>query len=88
MFCNVLSSMKADNTCPKCSHKEVIRDAKAVDRGHGNGENEMKIVTFKHPDAFIFKGQHESTVSAYVCARCGYVEYYVDDLETLKEAGY
>lgn len=80
--------MKADNTCPKCNYKEIIRDAKAVDRGDSNIEEEMKIATFKHPEALIFKGQYQSTVSAYVCARCGYVEFYVDDVEILKEAGF
>jgi predicted nucleic-acid-binding Zn-ribbon protein len=80
--------MKANNTCPKCNCKEIIRDAKAVDKDGGASEADMSIATFRNPDALLFKGTQRSTVSAYVCSRCGYVEFYADDVETLKEAGF
>lgn len=80
--------MKDDNTCPKCNFKEIIRDVKAIDRGDSNVESELSVATYKHPEALIFKGQRISALSAYVCARCGYVEFYADDVETLKEAGF
>ena len=73
--------MKKTGKCPKCGGTEVIADAKAIDRGHGDWQREMSVATFRKPDALIFKGQHETTVSAWVCATCGYVELYADHPE-------
>ena len=80
--------MKTDDTCPKCGYKEIIRDVKAIDRADNHQETELSLATYAHPEALIFKGQRISSLSAYVCARCGYVEFYVDDLENLKAAGF
>lgn len=70
--------MKQSGTCPKCNSNDIIADAKAVDRGDGNWHDEMTIVTFRKPDALIFREKQESTVSAWVCASCGYTEFYAD----------
>jgi len=78
--------MKRTNKCPKCDSNDLIVDAKAIDRGHGNGEQELSVATFRKPEAFIFKGQQSSTLSAWVCADCGYVEFYADSPQTLKVA--
>ena len=71
--------MKKTGKCPKCGSADVIADAKAVDRGHGDSESDMKIATFGNPGALIFKQKKEASVSAWVCASCGFVELYVDD---------
>ena len=47
-------------------------------------EHEMSIATIRNPAAIIFKGQQETTVSAWVCAACGYVEFYADSPSTIK----
>jgi len=44
----------------------------------------MSIATFRKPDALVFKGEKETTVSAWVCASCGYIEFYADDPSTIK----
>jgi predicted nucleic-acid-binding Zn-ribbon protein len=80
--------MKDTSICPKCECKEIITDAKAIDRGHGNSHYDLSVATFEHPEALLFKGIRESTISAYVCSRCGYVEFYADDLKKLKEVGF
>jgi len=71
--------MKRTGKCPKCGSADVIADAKAIDRGHGNSQREMSVATFSKPEALIFKGQQETTVSAWVCTGCGYIEFYADD---------
>jgi predicted nucleic-acid-binding Zn-ribbon protein len=76
--------MKKTGKCPKCGSREVIADAKAIDRGDGNFQKEMLVATFGKPDALIFKEKQQTTVSAWVCAACGYVELYADAPETLK----
>ena len=81
--------MKRTNKCPKCGSSDVIADAKAIDRtygGHGSDQTELTVAKFRKPDAVIFKGQQETTLSAWVCAECGFVEFYADSPKTLKIA--
>jgi len=70
--------MKISGKCPKCGETKIIKDAKVVDRGHHNVEQELRLATFLKPDALLFKGKESSTVSAWVCASCGFVELYAD----------
>ena len=70
--------MKQSGTCPKCGSKNIIADAKAVDRGDGNFQKEQIIATFRNPEAIIMKGRQTTTVSAWVCVECGHTEFYAD----------
>lgn len=79
--------MKNSGTCPKCSSTDIIADAKAIDRGDGNVQRELSIATFGNPNALIFKDQSTTTVSAWVCAECGYVELYADRPGDIRRAG-
>lgn len=76
--------MKKTGKCPKCGRSDIIVDAKVVDRGDANVQHEMSIVTFRKPDALIFKEKQETNVSAWVCAGCGYVELYADTPDDIK----
>jgi predicted nucleic-acid-binding Zn-ribbon protein len=78
--------MKRTNKCPKCGSSDVIADAKAIDRSHSSNQTELTVATFRKPDAVIFKGQQETTLSAWVCAECGFVEFYADSPKILKIA--
>jgi predicted nucleic-acid-binding Zn-ribbon protein len=70
--------MKQTGKCPKCGCTEIVADAKAVDFGHGNVQHDMSVATFRRPQALIFKDERMTTVSAWVCASCGYIEFYAD----------
>lgn len=76
--------MKRSNQCPKCGSKDVIADAMAVDRSHMNAETELTVATFQNPDALLFKGQLETSLSAWICLDCGYVEFYADSPRYIK----
>lgn len=76
--------MKQTGKCPKCGGADIAVDAKAIDRGDSNVQREMSVATFRQPQAFIFKGKQETTVSAWVCIDCGYIEFYADSPEVLK----
>jgi predicted nucleic-acid-binding Zn-ribbon protein len=76
--------MKQNGKCPKCGSSDVVADAKAIDRGHGNAQQEMSVATFRKPEALIFKEKQETTVSAWVCTACGYIEFYADSPSTIK----
>ena len=75
--------MKRTNKCPKCGSSDVIADAKAIDRVD-NGA--LSVSTFRKPGAVVFKGQLTTTLSAWVCADCGYLELYADDPKRIKVA--
>ncbi len=79
--------MKKTGQCPKCESNDIITDAKAVDRGHNNMQDEMTVVTFRKPDALIFKEKQTTTLSAWVCAACGYTEFYADRPHAIKRPG-
>jgi predicted nucleic-acid-binding Zn-ribbon protein len=79
--------MKRTNKCPKCGSSDVIADAKAIDRsygGTGSNQTDLTVATFRKPDAVLFKGQQNTTLSAWVCADCGFVEFYADSPKALK----
>ncbi|MCX6902787.1 MAG: hypothetical protein NTW03_04795 [Verrucomicrobia bacterium] len=69
--------MKRTNQCPKCGSSDIIAHAKAVVRAFV-GETELLVATFRKPQAALFKGELCTTLSAWVCADCGYVEFYSD----------
>jgi predicted nucleic-acid-binding Zn-ribbon protein len=76
--------MKRTGTCPKCNSTDVVADAKVIDRVHNNQQLDMSIATFRNPEAIFFTGQQETKVSAWVCAGCGFVEFYADNPLNIK----
>lgn len=75
--------MKSTNTCPKCGSHDIIADAKAIDHAHGGSQLDLSVATYVAPDAWIFKGEQKSKLSAWVCCGCGFVEFYADSPESL-----
>ncbi len=79
--------MKQTQKCPKCGSTDLIADAKAIDRAYawmGSSEEELAVATFRKPEAKLFKGKLSTTLSAWVCAGCGYVEFYADSPQSIK----
>lgn len=76
--------MKRIGKCPKCGSTDIIANAVAIDRGHGNALRELSVATFEKPEALIFKMKKETTVSAWVCSDCGYIEFYADAPKSIK----
>jgi predicted nucleic-acid-binding Zn-ribbon protein len=68
--------MKGTGKCPKCGGTDLIADAMVIGRGY-----EITIAKFQKPDALIFKGKESTTVSAWMCSTCGYIELYANDPE-------
>lgn len=65
-------------TCPKCGGGEIIADATVIDRGDSGIEGELTVATYGKPWAIVFKEKRQTTLSAWVCASCGFVELYAD----------
>ena len=68
--------MKKTGICPKCDSSNIIADAKVIDRGESHAQYQLTVATFRNPDAWIRKGQQSTKVSAWVCADCGFLEFY------------
>lgn len=79
--------MKQSSKCPKCGGDDIILDAKVFDSGQNHLKGELTVATFRKPDALIFKGRQETTVSAWVCAHCGYMELYANYPANLRSIG-
>jgi predicted nucleic-acid-binding Zn-ribbon protein len=76
--------MKHSKQCPKCQSNDVIADVTAIDRSHNSNHSELSVATYRDPYALIFMGQQKTTLSAWVCANCGFVEFYADAPKKLK----
>ena len=78
--------MKRTHQCPKCASTDIIAGASVIYRNQRSTNSEITVATYRDPDALLFKGRHETTTSAWVCATCGFIELYADDPAILKQA--
>jgi predicted nucleic-acid-binding Zn-ribbon protein len=75
--------MKQNHTCPKCRSTDVIGNVRPLDATHSD-QRTARLATYRNPNALLFKGQQWTSMTAWVCAQCGYVEFYADDPNALK----
>jgi len=71
--------MNRPTQCAKCGSHDVIADAKVIDRGDYSAQHDLSVATYRKPQALLFKGQVTTTVSAWICGACGFVELYADN---------
>jgi predicted nucleic-acid-binding Zn-ribbon protein len=72
--------MKRTNQCPKCESKEILTDARVIDKASKGGPAfDLELAVQKDPDALLFKGEERFAIRAWVCAGCGYTEFYTDN---------
>jgi predicted nucleic-acid-binding Zn-ribbon protein len=75
-----------DGRCPKCASADVIPNVFVLELGHGNRPHNLKVVVDEHPDAWLFKGEVQSSLKAWVCGACGYTELFAKDAAALLAA--
>jgi len=76
--------MKRSERCPKCGGTDILKDALTVDRDtHGR----IAVGNLGQPDALVFKGLKTTPVHAWVCAKCGFVEFYAADPASIRVTG-
>ena len=80
--------MKQHHPCPKCHSTDIITNVRPLDFRHGNAQRTAELATYREPGAFLFKGKQSTTMSVWVCAQCGFVEFYADDPQTLRIEGH
>jgi predicted nucleic-acid-binding Zn-ribbon protein len=69
--------------CPKCKHPKIIQRAAVRVPAPSEGSGAVRLHTYDRPGATLFKGGHQSDITAHICARCGFTELYADDPEAL-----
>lgn len=73
--------------CPKCTSAEIVRDVRVIDRGEASLDaGDLNVGIHTKPRAWLFKGTVTTSLSACVCAGCGYTELYAADPRALAEA--
>jgi predicted nucleic-acid-binding Zn-ribbon protein len=70
--------MKSNQKCPKCSSVEIIVDAIVMAQGALAGRSPLRVMTFKDPAAAFDKEPQFSSVSAWICKACGFMEIYAN----------
>ena len=79
--------MKQSHRCPKCHSTDLIAGVQPLDLGDHNAAHTAQLATYRKPEALVFKGRQSTSMTACVCAQCGYIEFYADDPKALKIAG-
>jgi predicted nucleic-acid-binding Zn-ribbon protein len=69
--------MKKTNQCPKCGSKEIIKNATPLDTSQYN-VGPFMVAAHRRKESVILKGVSSSTVSAWVCVDCGFLELYAN----------
>jgi predicted nucleic-acid-binding Zn-ribbon protein len=62
--------------CLKCGSADVIPDVTVVDLGHHNFQQNLKAAIQANPGAWLFKGEVQTSLKAWVCGACGFTELY------------
>ena len=70
--------------CPKCGSKKIIPNARICDQNK-NYDQDLQLVVYGDPDAFIFKDRLFGKMTADICGECGHLELKVDNPRELYE---
>jgi predicted nucleic-acid-binding Zn-ribbon protein len=77
--------MRQSGKCTKCEATQIIQHAMVADNSQGR-ETDLNVRVDAHPSALLFKLAKRSPLHAYICAVCGFTEFYVAEPQTLYEA--
>lgn len=75
-----METMRRSGKCPKCSGAEILENTRVQARSAFDGKDELHIVVYENPDALLFRGEHSSPLTAWVCRSCGFAELYCVEL--------
>ena len=69
--------------CAKCGSDRVVTDAKPILKDYGSV---VQVRVEANPRAVMMKGGVSGSLTARVCASCGYTEFYAKNLDALWKA--
>jgi len=73
------SDMKRDSICPRCFQNEVIYSPSVLD-SDSSGRSQMAIT-----QPSLWKSKRVGSFEVYVCAGCGFADWYVKDVKALQK---
>ena len=80
--------MSRTSICPKCDFNEILQVAKVPDVGHGGVIRQLNVATiFRGAGVFDDWKDSAGALSATVCRRCGYTEFYAANPESIPVDG-
>ena len=71
-------SMRGQLRCPACGSRRLLHAREVLDRGDANNREKMALVK-----PSIWRNRVLGVFETFVCAQCGLVEWYVQDLDQL-----
>jgi predicted nucleic-acid-binding Zn-ribbon protein len=71
--------------CPKCGSTSIVEHA-AVVVSVERYDKPVNLRVDAKPDALFFKGAARTPLEAFICAQCGFTEFYASDPAQLAEA--
>lgn len=73
--------------CLQCQSTRLVRNARAVDHLDHLTKLGLRLEVDADPDAWLFKGTEAGTLTAHICADCGFVMFFMakQDAEKLYE---
>ena len=73
--------MKKSHPCPKCGSGNVVKEVEAV----GSFAVGIRLQKSGRPEALFFQENRWSGVLAWVCADCGFIEWYAVEPKKLQQ---
>jgi predicted nucleic-acid-binding Zn-ribbon protein len=81
--------MRKSGICPKCSNNQLLHVGAVPDTGHYNEIRTMQLAVVLTGYGLLGgeKLDRAGQLTAVVCRKCGYTEFYVLDPETITPDG-
>jgi len=70
--------------CPKCGYSERLEGLRVITGAESF--RDLRVETYRKPEALVFKGAVSTNLKADVCGVCGYTELYAAEPGTLRDA--
>jgi predicted nucleic-acid-binding Zn-ribbon protein len=77
--------MRGMAKCPKCGSTSIVERAAVVVNADGY-DKPVNLRVDAKPDALFLKGAERTPLEAFICAQCGFTEFYASDPAQLAEA--
>lgn len=71
--------------CSKCNSDRMIPNVRMLDRNH-TYTMDFSAEICEQPDALLFKGPVQVTITANICGNCGYCEFFANSPNELWQA--
>jgi predicted nucleic-acid-binding Zn-ribbon protein len=76
----------SNSPCPKCGCTVIVEGVRILDRGSRGHTEDLSLAAYRHPDAWLFKGEVLHRLWAKVCGNCGFTELYAENPTDLLRA--